>query len=367
MSFLQDLSEKVRNGEPIPGPIAAILTAATPVQRVGMWLRLRGPRVRVDARVISFGNITAGGTGKTPAVIERVQLELAAGHKVAVLTRGYGARITSREPLVVPGAEAASMWDSVGDEPALIARKAPEVVIAKSADRVAAAREAIKRFGCDTLILDDGFQYVRLERDENIVVIDATNPFGNGRLVPRGILREPLSALERATHVILTRCGAMDSMDSMDGMDCMDCMDCMDDMDGARGDGTGKAESAVSSGLAEALRRYCPNAPVRRTRHVPVGLWRVCDGREVTLDELREKPVTAVCAIGNPGGFYRTLEELGTVVHERRSFRDHAEIPREALVAEGIVVTTEKDAVRMVDAPENVLALGIALRDVGEE
>ncbi len=80
----------------------------------------------------------------------------------------------------------------MGDEPALIARKAPEVVIAKSGDRVAAAKEAIARFGCDTLILDDGFQYVRLERDENIVVIDATNPFGNGRLVPRGILREPV-------------------------------------------------------------------------------------------------------------------------------------------------------------------------------
>lgn len=337
MSFLHDLSEKVRNGEPIPAPIAALLTAATPVQRAGMWLRLSGPRERIDARVISFGNITAGGTGKTPAVIERVQHELAAGHKVAVLTRGYGAKNAPRDPLVVPGAEAASMWESVGDEPALIARKAPEVVIAKSGNRVAAAREAIERFGCDTLILDDGFQYVRLERDENIVVIDATNPFGNGRLVPRGILREPVSALARATQVILTRCGAMDDMDSMDGMD---------------------------AGLAQALRTYCPEAPVRRTRHAADSLWRVADGEAVALEELRGQRVTAVCAIGNPGGFYRTLEELGAVVAERRAFRDHAVIPREALVADGVIVTTEKDAVRMADAPENVLALGIALRDV---
>ncbi len=111
MSFFQTLSEKVRNGEPIPAPIAALLTAATPVQRAGMWLRLHGPRERVDARVISFGNITAGGTGKTPAVIERVQQEIAAGHKVAVLTRGYGARKESSDALVVPGSEAASMWE----------------------------------------------------------------------------------------------------------------------------------------------------------------------------------------------------------------------------------------------------------------
>jgi len=339
MSFFQDLSEKVRNGEPIPAPIAALLAAATPVQRAGMWLRLHGPRERVEARVISFGNITAGGTGKTPAVIERVQQELAAGHKVAVLTRGYGAKKAIRDPLVVAGADAASMWESVGDEPALIARKAPDVVIAKSADRVAAARVAIARFGCDTLILDDGFQYVRLVRDENIVAIDATNPFGNGRLVPRGILREPVRALERATQVILTRCGEMDDMDLMDGMD---------------------AE------LAEALRRYCPDAPVRRTRHAPDRLWRVADGEEVALEALRGKAVAAVCAIGNPGGFYRTLEDLGAVVTERRSFRDHVVIPREALVADGTVVTTEKDAVRMASAPENVLALGISLRDVGE-
>ncbi|MCL4693013.1 MAG: tetraacyldisaccharide 4'-kinase [Candidatus Hydrogenedentes bacterium] len=339
MSFIHDLSEKVRNGEPIPAPIAALLTAATPVQRAGMWLRLRGSRERVDARVISFGNITAGGTGKTPAVIERVQQELAAGHKVAVLTRGYGAKITGLDPLVVPGEDAASMWQSVGDEPALIAQRAPTVVIAKSADRVASAREAIKQFGCDMLILDDGFQYVRLERDENIVVIDATNPFGNGRLVPRGILREPVSALARATQVILTRCGAMDDMDSMDGMD---------------------------AGLAEALRRYCPNAPVRRTRHAPDSLWRVADGEATSLEELRGQRVTAVCAIGNPDGFYRTLEELGAVVVERRGFRDHAVVPPEALAADGMVVTTEKDAVRMTDAPENVLALGVALRDVGE-
>jgi tetraacyldisaccharide 4'-kinase len=302
-----------------------------------MWLRLCGPRERVDARVISFGNITAGGTGKTPAVIERVQHELAAGHKVAVLTRGYGAKKASREPLVVPGAEAASMWESIGDEPALIARKAPEVVIAKSADRVAAAREAIERFGCDTLILDDGYQYVRLERDENVVVIDATNPFGNGHLVPRGILREPVSALTRATHVLLTRCGAIGKMDGMD------------------------------TKLADTLRRYCPDAPVRRTRHAPDTLWRVANGEHVTLKELQGKPVFAVCAIGNPGGFYRTLEDLGAVVKEHRTFRDHALIPREALVADEIVVTTEKDAVRITNAPTNVLALGIALRDVGEE
>ncbi len=138
----------------------------------------------------------------------------------------------------------------------------------------------------------------------------------------------------RATQVVLTRCGAMDDMDA---------------------------------DLREALERHCPGVPVRRTRHAPDTLWRVADGEEVGLAELHGKHVTAVCAIGNPGGFYRTLEELGAVVQERRPFRDHTVIPEAALVADRMVVTTEKDAVRMTNAPENVLALGIALRDMGNQ
>ena len=121
------LAERIRTNQPVPLPVAALLSAATPVFRIGMWARLRAKRVRVDARVISFGNLTVGGTGKTPAVIERARMEMAAGHTVAVLTRGYGTQQT-KTPVVVDGRNGlAGLYERVGDEPALIASKVPGV------------------------------------------------------------------------------------------------------------------------------------------------------------------------------------------------------------------------------------------------
>ena len=328
MKAVHALAERIRRGEPIPLPIAALLTAATPFQRFGMWRRLNGPRVRLKgprpglkARVISFGNLTAGGTGKTPAVIERARAETAAGKRVAVLTRGYGRKWVPAETLA--------------DEPALIARLVPGVTIMQSADRVAAGRKAIEDYGCDTLILDDGFQYVRLERDENVLLVDATNPFGTGRLVPRGILREPVESAARATHLVVTRCD----------------------------------QAAALDFLLATLKRLCPGAPIRLTRHAPARLWRVSSQAGLPLEALRGQEVTALCGIANPESFFATLEGLGVVVRERRAFPDHAAIPDDALPRSGVIVTTEKDAVRLQDArhvggvQDNVLALGIELQD----
>jgi tetraacyldisaccharide 4'-kinase len=284
----------------------------------------------VDAHVISFGNVTTGGTGKTPAVIERARKEIAAGHKVAVLTRGYGADRSGARMVVVEGREAAGMWRAVGDEAALIAHKVPDVIIGKCADRRMSARAAIERHACDMLILDDGFQYVRIERDENIAVIDATNPFGNGRLIPRGILREPVSALSRATHILLTRC----------------------DMAPDR------------AALVRELQRICPDTPIRQTRHKPTGLWRLCDGEGVGLELLRDVEVAAVCAIGNPDAFLSTLRSLGAVVKDAAVYRDHSLIPPDALARDRLVITTDKDAVHMESPPGNVYALSIELEDV---
>ncbi|MBI2431890.1 MAG: tetraacyldisaccharide 4'-kinase, partial [Candidatus Hydrogenedentes bacterium] len=190
-----------------PSPLDYLLGVGTPLVRLGMWWRLRGPRTRVEARVISLGNLTAGGTGKTPAVIARAQAEIAAGRRVAVLTRGYGSQRV-REPYVLPPGTPlpeTPLYKLIGDEPALIRRRAPGITLVKSADRVAGAHAAIAA-GCDTILLDDGFQAVALERDENILLVDATNAFGNGHLLPRGILREPVAAAGRATEIILTRC-----------------------------------------------------------------------------------------------------------------------------------------------------------------
>lgn len=284
---------------------------------------------RAACPVVSIGNITVGGTGKTPAVLERARAELAGGKRVAVLTRGYGGGRRHDCIVVDHSISQDKLHARVGDEAALIARKAPDAVLVKCADRVAGARAAIERHGCDTLILDDGFQYVRLRRDENILVIDATNPFGNGRLIPRGILREPLEAMGRATAIYLTRCDLVEDL----------CP------------------------LFKKLDQLCPNVPVRKTCHAPKTLWRVHDGVQFPLDDLRGRMISAVCGIGNPESFFKTLEVLGAKVVERIALPDHGIIPPETLAKSGMIVMTEKDAVRIQAAPANLMVLGIELED----
>jgi len=324
------LEERIRRGRPIPFPLAALLSAMTPAWRLGMMRRLRQDRQRVDAYVVSFGNITAGGTGKTPGVIERARAEIAAGKRVAVITRGYGAK-QGLPPVIVEGVTSlAKLVNAIGDEPALIARRAPGVAIVKCADRVAAARAALRECKSEVLILDDGFQCVALERDEDILVIDATNPFGNGHLVPRGILREPMTHARRATHIVMTRCDQVSNLPA----------------------------------LVEQVRMLCPDAPVRLTRHAPTGLWRPTNNEDLPLDMLKGASVRAVCGIGNPEAFFRTLQDLGADLAATMPFRDHSAIPPRALVSDGVIVTTEKDAVRIPNPPENLLALRIELKDM---
>ena len=330
MNILHGYAERIRRGEEIPLPLAMVLSAAVPALQLGMWLRLHRPRHRVAARVISFGNITAGGTGKTPAVIERARIETAAGHCVAVLTRGYGSQKTP-EPMIVPPGEAnPDLADRIGEEAALIRCRVPEVTIVKSADRVAGAEAAIAHGGCDTLLLDDGFQQVALERDENILVIDATNPFGNGRLMPRGILREPLRAMRRATGILLTRCDQAEDLPALEAR----------------------------------LRSLCPGTPLRKTRHAPARLWCVADGVELPIESLQNTEIAVLCAIGNPDAFFKTLEALGANIRQRILFPDHQSIPAEAIPKESLAIITEKDAMRLKSPPEKVLALGIDLQDL---
>ncbi len=328
MPVLEHLSEKIRKNESIPAPVAALLSAATPFVRAGMILRRARRKVHVDARVISFGNITAGGTGKTPAVIERVRREISAGAKVAVLTRGYGSRSGKACVVADETTPPHALFNLIGDEPALILRKAAGAIVVKNANRVDGARIAISR-GCDTLVLDDGFQYVRLDRDEDVVLIDATNPFGNSRLIPRGILREPIAAVARATHIIVTRCD----------------------------------QAGDLSNVLDRIRQFAPNAPIRLTRHAPRDLWRVCDGMTLSLAELKGMRVHAVTGTGNPEAFYRTLESLGAFLATKRTYPDHAMIPCDAFDTDVPVIVTEKDAMRVPEPPPQVYALPIELED----
>lgn len=324
------LIDRIRRGEPLPLPTRALLSAATPITRSAMALRLASTTTKVDARVISFGNLTAGGTGKTPAVIERARVELAEGKRVAVLTRGYGSERT-HQPLLanhhIPASRAVAM---LGDEPALMRALLPEVAVVKSRDRVAGARAAIEA-GYDTLILDDGFQAVHLERDENILLVDALNPFGNGRLLPRGILREPLAAAGRATHVYLTHCDLV------------------------------PPESLTP--LKAQIHFLAPGVSIRETHHAPARVQRLSSNEARPVESLKQERVVAVCGIGHPESFVQSLQALGAEVVEQRFFRDHASIPPEAFKSNHLVVTTEKDAIRAGDAAAGAWSLGIELRE----
>lgn len=175
------------------------------------WL----PTRKLPCRVLSVGNLTVGGTGKTPVVIWLVERLLARGQKVGVLSRGY--RRTSRKPvlLVSDGNTMLAGPAEAGDEPYLIAQRCPGSVVAVGADRYRLGRWVLERFPIDCFVLDDGFQHLALQRDVNLLLIDASDPDGLAHLLPAGRLREPLSAASRATEVLVTRAAGSDSMPAL--------------------------------------------------------------------------------------------------------------------------------------------------------
>jgi tetraacyldisaccharide 4'-kinase len=273
--------------------------------------------------VISVGNLTVGGTGKTPMVAALCKMLLSAGTRPAIVTRGYGGTV-GRGPLVVEPGDGRTCPgpDRIGDEPALLARTLPGVTVVVGSDRVAGAREAIAR-GAGVVVLDDGFQHRRLARDVDIVLIDATDPFGGGRLLPAGRLREPPGSLARADLVVLTRCSPDPS----------------------------------GTTIVEAVRQIHPDVPIVRARQRAVGFVDR-SGREVPA------PTRAIafCGIGNPAAFERDLRAAGVEVGRFEAFRDHrpytsgdlAGLIADAHDRSTALVTTEKDLVRLdrADAPD---------------
>jgi len=274
--------------------------------------RLVRPK-RVDgAKVVSVGNLTVGGAGKTPVVIHLAQLLLARGKKVAVLTRGYGR--ASKERLILDASQGALPPASLaGDEPLLIARSCPGLPVWVGADRVASALEARERMGAEYLLLDDGMQHRRLGRDVEIVVIDERVGLGNGQILPRGPLREPPGGIARA-HLVWVR--------------------------GAEG------------GTARPLPKA--DAPVVRSRYRVKELISPT-GEVREAHALRGRRVLALAGVARPSGFLRTLEGLGVTVPVQRFVPDHhafrpAElegVQEEARKAGLLLVTTEKDAMRL--------------------
>jgi tetraacyldisaccharide 4'-kinase len=301
------------------------------------WGLLRSRKLPLP--VISVGNVTLGGTGKTPATVNVAGILLKHGRKPVVLSRGYGR--SDRSAVLVVSDGIAQVLDPVsgGDEPVLIARRHPGVPVVAGADRYRSGTAAIERFRPDVAILDDGFQHIRLKRDLNIVLIDAVDPFGSGRLFPAGILREPLTALKRADIVLITRSDRTENVGQ----------------------------------LKEVVGRFT-GAPVFTARYSPRDLMDVATGETRPLDFLRGKPVFAFAGIARPDSFISLLGTLGAKVTGTAVYGDHYAYTRSDLAglirqagehSSSLLATTEKDGVRLKDmAPKGVWAVRIDLEVV---
>lgn len=288
----------------------------------GLALRLRGLLYqlgiltvhRLPCPVISIGNITVGGTGKTPATILVAQELQQRGCRVAVLSRGYGGTLEGTVALVSDGQNLLLTPDQCGDEPCLLAGRVPGLEIVIGADRYRAGLHALEKLKPDILLLDDGFQHIRLHRDLNILLLDGTRPFGNGWSLPLGLLREPLSALKRADMVVFTRCRPF--------------------------------QPVVDPGV-----QWC------RSEHSLSGFNRLDDGKELAVDLLRTTRVAAFAGIADPAAFFESLRQLGIHLTAISALPDHEPYCAERLseldrfAAESAadwLITTEKDGVKLV-------------------
>jgi tetraacyldisaccharide 4'-kinase len=290
----------------------------------------------LGVQVIAIGNLTVGGTGKTP-VVEKFARELRdAGRNVAILSRGYRSkpaplhrqllnkillRDAQTPPRVVSDGRSLLLdSESAGDEPYMLASNLKDVVVLVDKDRVKSGRYAIEKFGCDTLLLDDGFQYWHLQgRRHDVVLIDRQQPFGNEHLLPRGTLREPPSHLARAHWIFITK-----------------------------SDGS-------TAALRERIARLNPAAPIIECVHQPLYFEDVFTGERRGLDFLAGKKVASLSGIAQPESFEQSLVKLGSGLVYSKRFADHHRFTQQEILntinrakkrqAE-IIITTQKDAVR---------------------
>jgi tetraacyldisaccharide 4'-kinase len=291
---------------------------------------------RLACKVVSVGNITLGGTGKTVFAEHIARYLKQQGHRVAILTRGYKRKITSYERTSVRA------YENMGDEPYMLQQKLRDVPVIVDADRSCAAKIALNDFACDAVILDDGFQQWRIKKDLEIVLIDAANPFGNRNMLPRGILREPLSSLGRADIFVLTKA----------------------DLD-----------PSGSAPLKEFLRRLNSKAVIFESVHRPLGFYRT--GKPDALqgmDYLKGQTVTLFSGIGDPRSFEDLIKKAGISVGLSFRFQDHhrySEPDLQKIFEDSrrkdikIMVTTEKDAVRIPDMQYAISDMQILVLRIG--
>jgi tetraacyldisaccharide 4'-kinase len=283
------------------------------------WFSLRPP-ARLPRPVVSVGNLTTGGTGKTETVAFLCRWLLAQELIPGVLSRGYKRRSRSAQVVVSRGHGPEVSVADAGDEPFALARRLPAAVVVVGPDRLATGRTAAN-LGADVLVLDDGFQRrFTVARDLEIVLVDAADPFGQEALLPAGRLREPLSALAQAGLLIVTR-----------------------------------ADQHAWENLTARLRTFAPGIPCLPARHRPVCLRALSGPTQLPAESLNGRRVLAVAGIARPQAFVRTLEMLGAEVAALRAFPDHhwytpaevAQLRQDAARLNAELVCTSKDAVRL--------------------
>ena len=302
----------------------------------------------LGARTISIGNLTTGGTGKTPLVALTASILADNGEKVCVLTRGYGRANEKDRVLVSDGDTVLTDATTGGDEPVELARKLlGKAVVVADANRVSAARWVKEQFGTTAFVLDDGFQHRRVQRDLDIVCIDATNPCGNGRILPAGTLRESFKALDRADIVVVTRSNLADA----------------------------------TGALVERIKRRAPRSQVLLSSTKISGLVELNafnSGRPHLSSDKNSRAgrSLAFCGLGNPENFKRQLEVDGYDIAGMKAFRDHHRYThsdiallekKAAEISATALITTAKDAVKLTrlhsDIPIFVAELRVELND----
>jgi len=315
------------------------------IVQLRLWLyRNRFMRERtLGCMVISIGNLTVGGTGKTPVVEKFARSLQAGGRRVAILSRGYKSKklpflkgiwhsVTNREPykprIVSDGRSILLDSRMAGDEPYMLAVNLKDVIVLVDKNRVASGRYAIEEMGCDTLLLDDGMQFLKLKHRLEIVLVDRQAPFGNEQLLPRGTLREPAGNLRRASYIFIT-----------------------------------KSNAEGNEELIKRIRTYNRTAEIIECSHQPQYLEHVITGERLPLEWLRGKHVGALSAIAAPKSFEDGIKRLGAKIELSRHFADHHRFTDREITgflkrcgnrALDAVITTEKDYVRLprVTAPE---------------
>ena len=309
-------------------PLSAIYGAVTR-SRLAAYRRGWFSAAKLPAPVISVGNLTTGGTGKTPLVewvCRSIAHEAGAGVErakgICVLTRGYGRENPKMQVVVSDGVRLLAREQEAGDEPLLLGKNLLGIAaVIANRDRVAAGNWALEKWSSEVFVLDDGFQHLRLARDLDIVTIDATNPWGGASLLPQGRLREPRAGLSRADCVVITRADQVEN----------------------------------PAAIKAAVKQLVGTIPIFSSRMVTSAIRRL-DDESVDSESLRSKSLVAFCGVGNPESFFNHLRREGYATTFTRAFADHHKYNQselDALINEAkghgaaALITTAKDAIKV--------------------